>query len=87
MLGDDRPVPPPTHRARVADALPPRPARDGPPWHPGILPIETPTLPTRPATPATRDDVPARVSSTGQAESPLGSCPTSHEHSSISSNR
>ena len=43
-------------------------------------------LPARPATPATRDDVPARMSGTGRAESPLGSCPTSLEHPSISSN-
>ena len=84
-LGDDRPMPPPTHRARVANAPTPRPARDGPPWHLGTLPNETPMLPARPATPATRDDVPARMSGTGQAESPLGSCPSSIDLPSISS--
>ena len=85
-LGDDRPTPPPTHRARVADAPTPRPARDGPPWHHGILSNETPMLPSRLATPAARDDVAARMSGTGRAESRLGSCPTSLEHPSISSN-
>jgi len=84
-LGDDRPMPPPTHRARVANAPTPRPARDGPPWHLGTLPNETSMLPTRPATPATRDDVPARMSGTGQAESPLGSYPSSIDLPSISS--
>jgi len=85
-LGDDRPTPPPTHRARVANAPTPRPARDGPPWHHGILSNETPMLPSRLATPAARDDVAARMSGTGRAESRLGSCPTSLEHPSISSN-
>ena len=84
-LGDDRPMPPPMYRARVANAPPPQPARDGPPWHLGTLPNETPTLPTRPATPATRDDVPARASGTAQAESPLGSCPSSIDLPIISS--
>ena len=84
-LGDGRPMPPPMYRARVANAPPPRPARDGPPWHLGTLPNETPMLPTRPATPATRDDVPARVSGTAQAESPLGSCPSSIDLPIISS--
>ena len=84
-LADDRPTPPPTHRARVANAPTPRPARDGPPWHHGILPNETCMLPVRLATPAAREDVPARVSGTGRPESPLGSCPTSLEHLSISS--
>ena len=56
-----------------------------PPWHPGTLPIETPMLPTPVATPATRDDVPSLASGAGQAESPLGSRPSSLEHSSISS--
>ena len=86
MLGDDRPTPPPTHCARVADAPTPQPARDGPPWHPGILPKET-SMPTiHRATPATRDDVPARMSGTGQAESPLGSCRAGLEHPSMGSN-
>ena len=86
MLGDDRPTPPPTHCARVADAPTPQPARDSPPWHPGILPNETSMLTIHHATPATRDDVPARMSGTGQAESPLGSCPASLERPSMSSN-
>ena len=85
-LGGDRPTPPPTHRARVANAPTPRPARDSPPWHHGILPNETSMLPVRLATSTTRDDVPAQMSGTGRAESTLGSCPTSLEHPSISSN-
>ena len=93
MLGDDRPTPPPTHCARVADAPTPQPARDSPPWHPGILPRHPSILPNETsmptvhhATPATRDDVPARMSGTGQAESPLGSCRAGLEHPSMSSN-
>ena len=86
MLGDDRPTPPPTHCARVADAPTPQPARDCPPWHPGILPNETSMPTAHHATPATRDDVPARMSGTGQAESPLGSCRAGLEHPSMSSN-
>ena len=81
-LGDDRPTPPPTHRARVANAPTPRPARDGPPWHHGILSNETPMLPSRLATPAARDDVAARMSGTGRAESRLGSCPTNQPRAS-----
>jgi hypothetical protein len=34
-LGDGQPMPPPMYRARVVNAPPPRPARDGPPWHLG----------------------------------------------------
>ena len=37
-LSDDRPMPPPMYRARVANAPPPQPARDGPPWHLALAP-------------------------------------------------